>query len=325
MGNSTDSIPYSFSSLVRNVKPLLWKICYLRSSPTPDDATVLGHITPLVARRLIDSLERTKDHRAREVIGIDTDGKRFLLKDEGTSTEERTRIFRDLLSSWREDDTFDVLRGWRDEEFPIYGPDHKILLHIERSATPLFGFVTYGVHMTAYRRIERDDSESYLFWTPRRSLRKTYPGMLDNTVAGEISSGEKPFETLVREAMEEAALPEELVRSRAKAVGMISYVHVRDVRAGGEVGLIQPECEYVYDLEVDEHVIPRPNDGEVESFSCLTLNELEKALRRGEFKPNCALVLLDFLIRHGILTAENEFDYAEIITRLHRKLEYPVA
>jgi len=45
----------------------------------------------------------------------------------------------------------------------------------------------------------------------------------------------------------------------------------------------------------------------------------------GAFKPNCALVVLEFLVRHGILTAENEPDYVEIVARLHRRLEFPTA
>jgi len=53
---------------------------------------------------------------------------------------------------------------------------------MERSATPLFGVVTYGVHMTAYVP-GPDGVRPELLWIPRRSDSKTtYPGMLDNTV-----------------------------------------------------------------------------------------------------------------------------------------------
>lgn len=33
----------------------------------------------------------------------------------------------------------------------------------------------------------------------------------------------------------------------------------------------------------------------------------------GEFKPNCALVLIHFLIQRGFITAESEPDYLDII------------
>ena len=33
-------------------------------------------------------------------------------------------------------------------------------------------------------------------------------------------------------------------------------------------------------------------------------------------------MLLDFLIRHGIITADNEKNYADILPRLHRRLPF---
>jgi len=120
-------------------------------------------------------------------------------------------------------------------------------------------------------------------------------------------------------------LPEDLVRKGAKAAGTVTYFYIRDERAGGETGLLQPECQYVYDLEVEEDVTPRPGDNEVEDFYLWTVEETQAALAKAEFKPNCALVLLDFFIRHGILTQANERDYIEIVARLHRRLEFPTA
>lgn len=87
--------------------------------------------------------------------------------------------------------------------------------------------------------------------------------------------------------------------------------------------MCQPECQLVYDLEVSESVIPKPGDNEAEDFRLLTVAEVQKAMADGEFKPNCTLVLLDFFVRHGILTVENEPDYIEIVSRIHRRLEFP--
>ena len=87
--------------------------------------------------------------------------------------------------------------------------------------------------------------------------------------------------------------------------------------------MMQPEVQYVYDLELPEDTVPKPGDDEVEEFYLWSVEEVQEAMRKGEFKPNCALVVLDFLIRHGILTTESERDYIEIVSRLHRKLEFP--
>ncbi|KAJ5165803.1 hypothetical protein N7492_006099 [Penicillium capsulatum] len=217
---------------------------------------------------------------------------------------------------------FEVLKGWRNEKYPVYGLGGEYLLEMERSAACLFGIVTYGAHMTGYVQ----DATGLKIWVPRRAKNKqTYPNMLDNTVAGGMCTGERPFECIVREAMEEASLPESIVRETVMARGCVTYTHVRDARAGGETALLQPEVEYVYDLKLDPSVIPKPGDNEVAEFQLLSIPEVQEALARGEFKPNCAVIMVDFFIRHGILTAENEPDYLEIVARLHRRLEYPTA
>jgi hypothetical protein len=43
----------------------------------------------------------------------------------------------------------------------------------------------------------------------------------------------------------------------------------------------------------------------------------------GEFKPNVCPVMIDFLIRHGEVTAEHEPDYVELCQRLRRKIPVP--
>lgn len=78
-------------------------------------------------------------------------------------------------------------------------------------------------------------------------------------------------------------------------------------------------------MEVGIDVVPKPSDDEVEVFYLMTISQVKAALQRGAFKPNCAVILLDFFVRHGILTAENEPDYAEIVSRIHRRLPFPTS
>ena len=234
----------------------------------------------------------------------------------------QTNLIHETLSRAREGGLFQVLKGWRDERYAILGhiSETEQSISMERSGSPLFGINTYGIHMTVYT----NTPEGMKIWVPRRSKTKqTYGGMLDNSVAGGLAVGEAPFQCLIKEAQEEASLPEQLVKAAAKACGIVSYVHVRDKQAGGESGLFQPECQFVYDMEVGVEVRLEPNDTEVEAFYLWTLEEVRQHLANGEFKPNCALVLLDFLIRHGIVTAENEPNYVEIGSRLHRQLPFP--
>lgn len=245
-----------------------------------------------------------------------------LVTPPNTTPQDRTRLMANTLAEAVRRETFEVLKGWRNEMYPIYGPGGEFLFEMERSATPLFGVVSYGVHATCYV----EDEQGLRIWVPRRSRTKqTYPGMLDNSVAGGMSTTEPPFECLVREAMEEASLPEDVVEANTTPVGYVSYFYVRDARAGGETNLLQPEVEYVYDIKLSADVTPKPNDTEVEAFHLYTVEETKAALANGEFKPNCAVVLIDFFIRHGILTAENEPDYLDILAKMHRRLEFPVA
>ncbi|MCJ1312220.1 hypothetical protein MMC25_005894 [Agyrium rufum] len=277
-----------------------------------DDTVVVGWMLQDIVRKLplIPELGLKVDHTKRTV---QPTGK----EDDGPSSA--SKILEDFLLHVRHTGSIAVLKGWRNELYPVLGSAYG--LKIERAASALFGIVTLGVHMTAYTMT----SNGMSIWVPRRAKTKqTFASMLDNSVAGGISADETPFESLVREAAEEASLPEELVRNKAVACGTVSYLHVRDHRAGGEEGLIQPEIEYVYDLELPSSVVPKPCDFEVQEFYLWSTAEVLQAVKEGQFKPNCALVLVDFFVRHGILTAENEPDYVSISQRMHRMLPFPM-
>lgn len=283
-----------------------------------DESETLGYMPDWVVERMPWTSDWNIDHEKKTISPK--------VRDAGTNASDelhrqQSRVIAETLQLAREKKVFAVLNGWRNELYPI-GRSSPITTSIERAGSALFGIVTYGVHMTAYVKVDNDIK----IWVPRRAKNKqTFGGMLDNTVAGGISSGENPFESVVREAAEEASFPDSLVRSNAKSCGMVTYFCITGQRAGGETGLLQPEVQYVYDLEIDPSVIPKPADDEVEEFYLSTVEEVQKALAEGQFKPNCAVVLLDFFVRHGILTADNEKHLIEIVSRIHRKLPFPTA
>ncbi|KAJ0168749.1 putative tRNA-splicing endonuclease subunit tsp-4 [Colletotrichum tanaceti] len=132
--------------------------------------------------------------------------------------------------------------------------------------------------MTGFVRCP-DASHGIKIWVPRRSPTKsTFPGMLDNTVAGGLMTGEDPFECVIREADEEASLPEHVVRHQAKHVGGVTYIYITESEAGEE-GLIYPEVQWIYDLELPDDVVPQPKDGEVAEFSLCTVEEVQDGSR----------------------------------------------
>jgi len=236
---------------------------------------------------------------------------------------EQQDVIAQTLEEARDKKIFKVVsgKGWRNELYPIYGL-HTTQIGIERGGAPLFGMVTFGVHCTAYI----ETKTGLKIWVPRRARnRPTHAGMLDNTVAGGMAFGDGVITTWIKESTEEADLPEEVVRNHAKSCGTVSYFHVQAKRDGEESGLLQPTTKYVYDMALPESLLLQPKDDEVESFELLTIGQVRKALGNGEFRPSSIIVLLDFLIRHGFITAENEPSFAEVVSRLHRRLPFPVS
>lgn len=229
-----------------------------------------------------------------------------------------TASFAKIVNTCIERSLFHTISGQHSELFPILGAKYPV--YIERFAAPLFGIIHRGAHLTVYTKT----SEGIKIWVPTRSPHSwTYPDMLDTTVAGGVTAKETPFENIIREADEEASFSADLVRSKARPCGIITYMGRTRATEEDDWGLIVPDIVYLFDLEVDETIIPMPKDDEVKEFNLMDVQEVELALKNGEFKTNSAVVMIDFFIRHGILTPENEKDYVEIITRMHRKLPFP--
>lgn len=241
--------------------------------------------------------------------------------------ELRNAAIASILENWKKTSKFAILKGWRDELYTVYDQNHAPYLRIERAGAALFGVVTYGVHIVGYVPANEELDVSLRFWIPRRSPNKpTFPNMLDNTVAGGLGYPYGVTETCIKECYEEAGLSEEYVTKRLRSVGAISYEYQFDYEKNESApsGLYQPEVEYLFDLEMDSDTVPTPVDNEVAEFNLMTVDEVKTELLANNFKPNTALVMIDFFIRHGIITPENEPNILEIQSRLHRKLEYPL-
>ncbi|AAS50687.2 ABL084Cp [Eremothecium gossypii ATCC 10895] len=250
-----------------------------------------------------------------------SDAERYV-KFKETDFETRNEQLETLAQQLRSRSSLSCLKGWRNEKYAVY-VEHLPYVLIERALSSVFGIITYGVHMNGYLRDA--STGELLIWVPRRSYKKaTWPGMLDNVVAGGLGHPHGVYDTLLKESMEEAALPEEVIRNGARAVGVVSYFYHKP---GGtystEADFITGEIEYLYDIQLPVDVIPKPNDDEVNNFTLMTLQQVVDALIRGDFKPNCGLIMLDFLVRHGYVNSDNEPHYLEIVTKMHRHLPFP--
>ena len=203
-----------------------------------------------------------------------------------------------------------VIPKWRNEFFAV-APRWGAAPHfrLDRGAVPFFGTRAYGVHVNGWRRDER-----LMLWIGRRAAdKKVAPNQLDNIVAGGISWEHGLDATLIKEAGEEAAIPEALAR-RAVPVGAVSYCMENDLG-------LRHDVLFVYDLETPASFVPRNTDGEIAEFMLMPADEVVARVREGdEFKFNVNLVIIDFALRHGLVTAA-EPDYLDIVAGLHRTLE----
>ncbi len=181
------------------------------------------------------------------------------------------------------------------EVYPVVsGRDPTPLLVVDRVAVPWFGVRASGVHANGVV----GTGENARLWIAERSRgKRTFPGHLDNVVAGGQPHGLSARETLVKECREEASIPPELA-ANARFVGAIDYVQ-QDGRA------LKVDSLACFDLELPPAFVPAPADDEVESFRCWSFAEAATSLAGDAlWKPNCALVVLHFLLRRGALDRE---------------------
>ena len=181
-----------------------------------------------------------------------------------------------------------------------WGDDSRFL--IDRAAVSYFGLRSYGVHVNGYVR----KSDGLHLWIGKRSLTKpTYPGELDNTVAGGQPDHLTLEENMIKECGEEAGIDRPLAQT-AIPVGCIAYFRE-------EYSRIKPDCMYCYDLELPVDFEPVNTDGELECFYLMSADEVMRIVRETEdFKFNCNLALIDFFIRHGLIRPDTEPDYAAL-------------
>jgi 8-oxo-dGTP pyrophosphatase MutT (NUDIX family) len=223
------------------------------------------------------------------------------------SFPERSALIEEVLGTLVHTGVIAYLQG---EPYPLTaGRREEALCLIDRAAAPYFGARAFGQHLNGFVR----GPEGIELWIGRRSAdRRIDPLHLDNLVAGGLPFGVPLEENLLKECREEADIPPGLAR-QALAVGAVTYC--RESEQG-----LKPDVMYCYDLELPQDFVPRCTDGEVESFHRLPAAEVARLVRDTDaFKLNCNLVIIDFLIRNGLVPQEDP-DYLAILQGLRSPL-----
>jgi isopentenyldiphosphate isomerase len=224
-----------------------------------------------------------------------------------TDFESRSHAMQEVLEALEESGVVSHLHG---EKYPVtHGNRDQARMLIDRACAPHFGVRAFGQHMNGFVR----ENGRLKMWIGRRSAdRRVFPLHLDNLVAGGLPWDVSLRDNLRKECREEADIPEDLAQ-RAVPVSAVTYC--RDSSRG-----LKPDVMYCYDLHVPSDFEPRCTDGEVESFHLWSVERVMETVREtNEFKLNCNLVIIDFLVRHGYISQDSS-DYLDIVQGLRSPL-----
>ena len=186
-----------------------------------------------------------------------------------------------------------LIRGWRDEVFPLFDPASlQRLAPMERASARFWGTLTLGAHANGFVA-DAEGRPTHLWIAQRSPTKATDPGKLDNLIGGGVPEGQTPLQALVREGWEEAGLVPDVLRS--VEAGSVLRLQ-RDIPEG-----LQHEWLHGYDLQLPAGLKPDNQDGEVAGFECLPLAEAFELAAGDTMTVDAALVTLDFALRRELL------------------------
>lgn len=295
------------------------------------DDCVLGKVDPKVAELLCSILvETTEGGPSKPVFELVTpsssQSKAYLTLSEeacGATLESRSEAVAMVMESLKNSG---VIKGWRDELYPVsdsfYNPP---LFLMERAATDLLGVLSYGVHINGILQPDDDSNgELPLMWMARRSKTKSkYPSMLDHIVAGGQPEGLSLMENVIKECEEEAGIPPEIARPgvNLRPAGVVSYEESQKHILGSSSESFYTISRVVlfnYDLYLPKDFVPKPVDGEVEEFFLWRIDQIKESMAPDyddPIKPNCYLVIIDYLLRMGFVSPETK-GYLDVLQEL---------
>lgn len=251
--------------------------------PLVVDGRVWGHADPQLVQRLADLPEwfaRADDELHFAPVHA--------------TPEARSAIVARVIEVLPTDDFFGTLRG---ELYPVVDRwGDAPVFAVERGAVGAFGTPAFGVHMNGFVR----RADGLHLWVARRSDAKpTFPGRLDHLVGGGQPMGMTLMANMRKECREEASIPDALLEG-------LTHVHALRYRLQDEYGWHE-DTMHVFDLELPESFRPASGDGEVAAFELWPVGRVIATLRAGRaFKTNVALVIIDWLLRAGVLDGDPE-------------------
>ncbi len=178
-----------------------------------------------------------------------------------------------------------LAHAWRDEQLAV--PDQKgvRVATVERAVIRCLGITTHAVHLVGVAPDGRT-------WLQQRAFTKANdPGLWDTLMGGMVSAADTLESALERETWEEAGL----VLSNLHEVHWGGRITTRRPAAdGGGAGYVIEHIDW-FRCRVPDGLSPQNQDGEVERFELVHLDDVARQMQRGEFTAEAALILCDAL------------------------------
>jgi 8-oxo-dGTP pyrophosphatase MutT (NUDIX family) len=258
----------------------------------------------LVAGKRVGWIRRDlAEHLGRWPLVFDLASDKVTMLDAVGGAEARTSAIADVCEALLAEG---LLPQSRSEEFAVVASfGDAALMRLDRGWVPPFGVTAHGVHVNGY--VDTPDGPE--LWLGVRGPHNIVdPGKLDNMVAGGQPAGLSLEENVIKEAREEASLPEALAR-QARPAGAVTYA--MEVPHG-----LRHDMLFIYDLRLPDDFKPTSQDGEHSGFKKIPAAEALRIVdQTNDFKFNVNLVMIDFAIRHGVLTPDHP-DYLRLLRGL---------
>ena len=229
------------------------------------------------------------------------------LDDDIQGFQQRTDAFTLLIKQFID---AKIITHYYNEPYPVICKTHpQPLCCIDRFSASYFGIRGYGQHLNGVVQT----ANGLEMWIAKRAKERVlFPEQLDNMVAGGLPYGKTAQQNLIKECAEEAGMSE-ILSLQAKAVSLITY-------NAATVKGFRPDVIYCYDILLDDSFTPVCTDDEVECFYRWPIEKvIEIVQNTDDFKLNCNLVIIDFLIRWGYIEPQDA-NYVEISNRLRTPL-----
>ncbi|OQR90831.1 hypothetical protein ACHHYP_05203 [Achlya hypogyna] len=205
-----------------------------------------------------------------------------------------------------------IREKWKNEDYGARDGHGNVVFRVDRAAAAFFGITQCGCHLNGYVRHGPRPEDVSVWMGLRHASRSLWPGKWDSIVGGGLPLDISAWDNMLKEAREEASLAANDIAPLMRSAGVISYVN-------SEKEGLKHNSMFTFDLCMPPTMAPKSDGIEVDHFELWPITKALDLVERSpeSFKPDICLLLIDFGIRHGIVTAANTSQFIAVARGLH--------